>query len=269
MGLRGGQDTKVTLSGMVEALSFLLAVAVTPFPRNLMIVLKARHGNKNVNTCVSRLCKKGFIKSFKEKKGSFFQVVQERKCELLGNFVALKQARYKRPWDGKWRLVIYDIPEAQKHNRTYLRRLLQDLGFGKIQLSSWASPYDFSSLIYDAAKERNFTDYLCLYEGTFFAGMDIERLVKQAWPLDDLRERYESLLNRIDELRSVVQQKDIHSLIDNYAHVYQDYKELCQADPFLPNVFLNDWLYKEVEGEVHRVCKEIVPRVLSCLPEVR
>lgn len=40
-------------------------------------------------------------------------------------------------WDGKWRLVIYDIPEDKRVVRDLLRRRLKEWGFVKWQQSIW------------------------------------------------------------------------------------------------------------------------------------
>lgn len=45
-------------------------------------------------------------------------------------------------WDGKWRIIIFDIPEKQgKRARNALREKLQKLGFYQLQKSVWALPY--------------------------------------------------------------------------------------------------------------------------------
>ena len=44
----------------------------------------------------------------------------------------------KRPgfWDGKWRVVVFDIPERNKNARNALRQKLKDLGFGNVYVAS-------------------------------------------------------------------------------------------------------------------------------------
>lgn len=46
-------------------------------------------------------------------------------------------------WDGKWRAVIFDIPEASRKDRDFLRRELQWIGFKEMQKSVWVFPYNF------------------------------------------------------------------------------------------------------------------------------
>lgn len=53
--------------------------------------------------------------------------------------------------DGKWRVVIFDIPENKKRNRDAFRRKLTELGFIRLQDSVFASPYNC----------KNEIDFLC------------------------------------------------------------------------------------------------------------
>ena len=50
----------------------------------------------------------------------------------------------KKPsrWDGKWRLLIFDIPERRKKIRGQIRSTLTMLGFIRLQDSVWVYPYD-------------------------------------------------------------------------------------------------------------------------------
>ena len=49
-------------------------------------------------------------------------------------------------WDGKWRLVIFDIHEKRRSLRDLLRQQLQELGLVRLQNSVWIYPYDFSEI---------------------------------------------------------------------------------------------------------------------------
>lgn len=52
-----------------------------------------------------------------------------------------------RRWDGKWRLLIFDIPERRRGIRVHIRRTLATLGFVRLQDSVWAYPYDCEDFI--------------------------------------------------------------------------------------------------------------------------
>ncbi len=65
--------------------------------------------------------------------------------------IKLKKGR----WDGKWRLVIFDIPDSKKRAREALRQKLKELDFYPLQKSVFINPYpcedevDFLCNIFD------------------------------------------------------------------------------------------------------------------------
>ncbi len=48
----------------------------------------------------------------------------------------------KTKWDGKWRAVIFDIPEIKRKDRRFLRKELKWIGFKEVQKSVWVFPYN-------------------------------------------------------------------------------------------------------------------------------
>jgi len=44
-------------------------------------------------------------------------------------------------WDGKWRIVIFDVPEERKNARNALREKLKNLGFCELQKSVFVHPF--------------------------------------------------------------------------------------------------------------------------------
>ena len=65
-------------------------------------------------------------------------------------------------WDGKWRFVIFDIPEKKRIARDILRSKLKEIGFIQIQKSVWACPYEceeeiaFISSVYEVERYVNY-----------------------------------------------------------------------------------------------------------------
>jgi DNA-binding transcriptional regulator PaaX len=45
-------------------------------------------------------------------------------------------------WDGKWRLIVFDIPENKRKGRDALRDKIKKLGFYELQKSVWVFPYE-------------------------------------------------------------------------------------------------------------------------------
>ena len=57
-------------------------------------------------------------------------------------FMAKIKTFNEKDWDGKWRLVSYDIPEKKRAVRDLLRYRLKEFGFTKLQNSVWKSKID-------------------------------------------------------------------------------------------------------------------------------
>lgn len=56
----------------------------------------------------------------------------------------IKNNKPKKRKDGKWIMVIFDIPQNRRRDRTLLRSVLINLGYKMFQQSVWVSPYDIS-----------------------------------------------------------------------------------------------------------------------------
>ena len=51
-------------------------------------------------------------------------------------------SKIPKKWDGKWRIVIFDLDESKKTIRDMLRSRLKMLEYVQLQRSVWISPYD-------------------------------------------------------------------------------------------------------------------------------
>jgi len=47
-----------------------------------------------------------------------------------------------KKWDGKWRVIIFDIPHEYRMKRDIFRRKLKELGFYSLQKSVWIHPHE-------------------------------------------------------------------------------------------------------------------------------
>jgi len=86
--------------------------------------------------------KQGYINTFIEKKERFIELTSKGKRHLKK--IAFEDIEIKRPvvWDGKWRLVIFDIPEGMRSGRDIFRTKLKNLGFKQIQRSVYLYPFE-------------------------------------------------------------------------------------------------------------------------------
>lgn len=80
---------------------------------------------------------------FKEQKGGTISMVLTEKGKLKTLRYRFEEMRVvPHQWDGKWRMVTFDIPEKKKGARNALRRKLRELGFCELQKSVFVLPYE-------------------------------------------------------------------------------------------------------------------------------
>ena len=101
-----------------------------------------------------------------------FELTKKGKELLRGyEFYNLKTEHPKK-WDGKWRFIIFDIPEKSRYARDIFRDKLKNLGFFMLQQSVWVYPYE-------CKKEIDFIlEFLGLRSYVLYFEVEIER---DAW----------------------------------------------------------------------------------------
>jgi len=74
--------------------------------------------------------------------GSCTYVLTEKGKQRALTYHIEKMKIPEQPWDRKWRLVVFDIPEKLRPARDTLRKKLKDLGFYELQKSVLVYPYE-------------------------------------------------------------------------------------------------------------------------------
>jgi len=71
-----------------------------------------------------------------------------------------------KKWDGKWRIVIFDIPNKRNAGREALRGKIKELDFYQLQKSVWAFPYPCEKEIEFITKLFHLYPYVQIIEAT-------------------------------------------------------------------------------------------------------
>ncbi len=135
----------VALSGviLVAAVAPALPMALSKLPSMKHAQLRARY-----RTAIGRLAALGYI-TFEKREGKAYARItdvgrEKLAFELEKNKLDLSK---KRRWNGRWRVVIFDIPERRRKVRDRLRVLMRELGFMRLQDSVWVFPYDCEEFV--------------------------------------------------------------------------------------------------------------------------
>ena len=100
---------------------------------------------RRLRNVARRLKRKGHIEWVKEG-GRIRMKITPKGKRCLDAFQAGTPLPRPKRWDGKWRLVIFDIPE-HKRLRDKVRVIVSGFGFTRLQDSVWAYPYDCEEVI--------------------------------------------------------------------------------------------------------------------------
>ncbi|HYT60257.1 MAG TPA: hypothetical protein VEL06_08805 [Haliangiales bacterium] len=109
------------------------------------------------------------------------------------------QARWSREWDGRWRLVLFDVPTTRNSQRTWLRRYLRQNGFGYLQNSAWITPDPLEEERRILVGGKINVESLILLDARPCAGESDAEIVAGAWDFDRINRRYARHLKTLGE----------------------------------------------------------------------
>ena len=139
--------------------------------RNLRII-RSEWRKINQQTFTRSIRRLSVEKLLEEKKlpdGSFKLILtakgkrEAKILSLIGNSINFKKPKR---WDGKWRLVLFDIPEKNRLFRDILREHLRNLKFLKLQHSVFVSPYPFEKPIQELVSLYSASPYVRIVTAT-------------------------------------------------------------------------------------------------------
>jgi len=132
-----------------------LGCSYTPGKQWFVLKTFSREWNKinkkELRKGISYLYRLGYVDKEKND-NNIFKVLLTKKGKLVALNSRLNNIKNKKEkWDGKWRMVAFDIPNKFKIDRDALRNKLKKVGFCKLQESILIIPYDCLNEISDLA----------------------------------------------------------------------------------------------------------------------
>src|SRR2546425_7138758 len=150
------------------------------------------------------------------------------------------EERWARPWDGQWRLVLFDVPTGQNAQRERLRRYLRDKGFGYLQNSVWISPDPLEGERQILGGGKINVESLILLEARPCAGESDAEIVAGAWDFERINRRYAQQLKILDERPTgTLRTKTAAGVLRRWAATERAaWLEAVTSDPLLPQRIL-------------------------------
>lgn len=113
---------------------------------------------------VNELKRQELVDVTKDKKNYLFQLTVKGIHRLQQAEIEALPIPVPANWDGKWRLVMFDIPAHRSESRYVLTSNLRRLRFKMIQKSFWVYPYPCFDIVEKIITHANLQGYVSLAE---------------------------------------------------------------------------------------------------------
>lgn len=160
------------------------------------------------------------------------RLTEAGRCRALGG--RDPTAQWSRPWDGRWRFVLFDLPAKRTDLRSRLWRTLRwKSHFGYLQNSVWISPDPAGDIrkIIGGAKVQ--PDAFLIMEGRPAAGESDAEIVSAAWDFSAVNRRYEQYLTTVKKFPAPGASLVAWARQENAA-----WQSAVEIDPLLPSGLL-------------------------------
>ncbi|MDQ0269642.1 phenylacetic acid degradation operon negative regulatory protein [Cytobacillus purgationiresistens] len=206
------------------------------------------HNDQSVRAAISRMNKQGWVQAEKVGNKSYYSLTskgQNRIDEAGKRIFKLKSEQ----WDGKWRLLMYNIPEDIRHIRDELRKELVWSGFGSMSNSIWISPIPLENQVRNLIEKYDIDSYVDFFIAEYAGPHQNQQVVEKSWNLHEINEKYQLFISQYSEKYIIDKNKiqkgdkgDAECFVDRTKLVHE-YRKFLFVDPGLPEELLPEkWL---------------------------
>lgn len=122
---------------------------LAPEVRRLLRAGGRRWNPWKVPRAIQRAERRGFITVRDvEKEPASVQLTERGRALLAQRLLEGCAVDRPRRWDGRWRVLVFDVPEKKRRERDVLRAMLRRLGFRYLQRSVWVYPFDCIEIVH-------------------------------------------------------------------------------------------------------------------------
>ncbi len=206
------------------------------------------HNEQSVRAAISRMSKQGWVKARKEGNKSYYYLTQQGIDRMNEAAVRIFKLQPQK-WDGKWRILLYSIPEEKRHIRDELRKELVWSGFGSIANSCWISPNNLQEQLEKLIDRYEIRPYIHFFTSTYDGPQKNKQLIEECWDIDEINKKYDAFISDYSQ-KYVIAKSSIHNgqMTDAACFVERtklvhEYRKFLFIDPGIPEELLPEqWL---------------------------
>ncbi len=164
------------------------------------------------------------------------------------------QDRGDAPWDGRWHVVAFAVPESVRAARDAMRDAIVRLGGAAIQGGLYVSPNDWDSEISAAAEQLGISEHVTTMTTADLAVGDLiepRALAAHLWPLDEIAERHRRLLAVADRALLALPDTTPTRQQTIAIELAAEFTRAVEPDPLLPPELLpQSWIGAAARAKV-------------------
>jgi DNA-binding transcriptional regulator PaaX len=142
---------KMIAAGVLIPAIFLCPGSAIPL-KDFLNGKNIKSTDKNFKRMLKRAKEEKLVRVIQRRGDDFLEITKLGRKELLKYNIDDLEIKRPKIWDGKWRVVVFDIPEKFRYGRVALSRKLKEIGFYRLQKSVFVYPYECENEI-DFIKE--------------------------------------------------------------------------------------------------------------------
>lgn len=187
-----------------------------------------------VRVSMSRLKKEGWFTTRRQQRETVYELT-EKMLHVLNEGRVRIFDRQQEPWQGRWTMVIYQVPETDRSLREQLRKDLSWHGFGQLSTSTWVAPHDLLDTAHQLAADYPSATIDVLWCGTGDPLAD-RNLAARCWDLSQLAADYERFITRYAPFNDPAANaaKPGRQALAERIQLISDFRRFPFRDPFLP-----------------------------------
>ncbi len=196
-----------------------------------------------VRAAVARMARQGWLRTRRVGRRAFCALTPSGEWRVEQGVRRVYRLR-PDPWDGRWRLLTYAIPEGRRADRDRLRRELTWLGLGPLSRSTWVTPHDLTPMLEELLRSRRLRQEAALFEARHLGPDGTQPLVTRCWDLQAVASRYQEFIAAFRPKAAVLRRQLQAGRLSEAAcfaekiRLVHEYRKFLFVDPGLPDELL-------------------------------
>ena len=213
-----------------------LDILMNPNSQTLLDSFESWNYRNRLRLDLLQLRRSGMVECQGVRERSQWRLTEQGRHAAIGGIDPV--SRWSRKWDGRWRLLLFDLPERQQRLRMTLWRWLRRQHFGYLQQSVWIVPDSINDAGIPLRQLKLTPESLTVIEGTPTPPDTNEGIVQSAWDFALINRNYKAASELAIAGRRLVhggKPAEMRQWLGDERAVWM---EAITNDPLLPQVLL-------------------------------